>query len=184
MPIRCADIGVATVGQGDLTGSVRAGGCRMWRRVERQQVSGVLEIRATGGTEEPVVADLGEAPRKHVFENARDERVHRERQPSGLVRARVGVAEGDATVREGLNSMIGEGDVIDIAGEIARRVLPAPDLLDVHGPRARPHGGIERAKQLGPLKGRAHLCAKVRGEHVSGHEEARRRRLDQRGAIG
>ncbi len=125
MPIRCADICVAAVGQGDLTGSVRAGGCRLWRRVELEQVSGALEIRATGGPEEPVVADLGEAPREHVFEKAREERVHRERQPSGLVGARVGVAEGDATVREGFDPVMGEGHVIDVAREIARRVRSA-----------------------------------------------------------
>ena len=102
------------------------------------------EIRATGGTEEPVIADFREAPREHVFEKALDERVHRERQPSGLVGARVRVAEGDATVREGFDPVIGEGDVIDVAREIARRVRSAPDLLDVHGPRACPHGGIDR----------------------------------------
>ena len=102
-------------------GGVGHCGAHERRGVELEQVSCARKIRATGGTEEPVVADLGEAPREHVFEKARDERVHRERQPSGLVRARVGVAEGDAPVREGFEPVIGEGDVIDVAREIARR---------------------------------------------------------------
>jgi len=61
---------------------------------------------------------------------------NRERYAPGLVGTRVGVAEGDATVCEGFQPVIGERDVIDIARKIARRVLPAPDLLDVNRPTA------------------------------------------------
>ena len=182
--IRCVDIRVATVVPGALTRRGLAGGHRGCRRVEFEQVSGTLEIRATGGTEETIVPDFGEATWQHVLEEARDERVHRERHAPGLVGARVGVAEGDATMREGFEPVIGEGHVIDVAREIARRVRSAPDLWDVHGPPACPHGGIDRASQLGPLEGRAHLRATDRGEHVPGHEEARVRRLDPCGTVG
>jgi hypothetical protein len=54
--------------------------------MELEQVPGSFEIRTSGGTQEPIVADLGKAPRQDVLEEARDERVHRKRQASRLVR--------------------------------------------------------------------------------------------------
>ena len=51
----------------------------MRRRVELQQMTGALEIGPAGRTQEAIGADLGEAAREDVLEEARDERVHRER---------------------------------------------------------------------------------------------------------
>ena len=176
---RRVDRRVTAVVPGGITCGVHADVCG-----ERQQVSRARKIRASGGAEEAIGPDFGEALREHVLEEARDERVHRERDAPGLVGARVGVAEGDAPVCERFESVIGEGHVIDVPREIARRVRSAPDLLAVHGPRARPHGGIDRAKQRGPLEGVAHLRAKDRGARVARHEEARVRRRDPGRAIG
>ncbi len=106
-------------------GDVGHRGARERRGVELEQVSRALKRRAAGRTQETIIPDLGEAPREHVFEKTRDECVHRKRQPSGLLGARVRIAKRDATVREGFDPVIGEGDVIDIAGERARRVRSA-----------------------------------------------------------
>ena len=52
-------------------GGVGHRGAHERRGVELEQVSCAREIRATGGTEEPVVADFGEAPwGAHVRESA------------------------------------------------------------------------------------------------------------------
>ena len=97
--------------------------------MEIQQVPGPLEIRPRGGTREPIVADLGKAPQQDVVEEARDERVHWERDAARLLRARVRVAEGDAPVRERLQALIGERDVMDVAREMADRLRAPTDLL-------------------------------------------------------
>jgi len=115
-------------------------GARGRCRVERQQVSGALETRAARGTEEAVVPNLGEAAREHVLEEAREERVRGEREASRLVGARVGVAEGDASVGEVFESVIGERDVVDVTREIARGVLAvaARALAEAPAAGARP----------------------------------------------
>ena len=61
------------------------------RRLERQYGSGAFEIRPTRRTQEPVGADLGKAPREDMLEEAREERVDRERHAPALLGARVGV---------------------------------------------------------------------------------------------
>ena len=157
---------------------------RGWRGVEREQVSRAFQRRAAGRTQESVGPDFGESAREYVFENARDECVHGERDAPTLVGARMRIAEGDAPVGEGFELVIGEGDVTDVPREIARRVLAAPDLLGVHGPGARPYGGIDRIRQRGPLEGGAHLRAKDRREPVARHEKARVRRLGPRDPVG
>lgn len=103
----------------------------MRRRVEIKQASGTREILTASGTQETVVADLGEAAREHVLEKARNERVHRERHAPCLLGARMGVAKRDAGVLEPFERMVAEGDAIDVAREIARGVVTAPDLLDM-----------------------------------------------------
>lgn len=110
---------------------------------------GPFEISTSGGTQQPIVADLGEAPRQGVLEEPRDECVHRKRQAPRLVRARVNVAEGDAAVLEPLQSMIGERDVIDVARELSVGLRAPADLLHVHGPDPQPDGGIDVLRHPG-----------------------------------
>ena len=118
------------------------------------------EIGGPTGAEETVGADLREPAREDVLEKAREERGHWEREMPRLVRARMRVAERRLAVRGGLQPLVGEGHAIDVAGEIARRVLPAPHLLDVHDPPLLPHPGIDRAREAGAGEGVSHLGAK------------------------
>lgn len=103
-----------------------------------------LEIGPAAGAQEAIVADLGEAAREDVLEEARDEDVDREGQAAGWVSARVRVGEGDAAMREAFETLVGEGDAIDIAREIEGGVLAAPDGLDVDGPGTLPDGRSDR----------------------------------------
>ena len=120
---------------------------RLRRDVAIQHGSGPLEIGTAGGTQEPVVADLGKAPWENMLEESREERVHRERHAPRLLGARVGVAEGDAAVGKPFQPVVGERDVIDIAREVVRRVCAAADRLHVDRPGFRPHAGIDHAAE-------------------------------------
>ena len=95
-----------------------------------------------------------------------------------------GVAEGDATVFKAFEAVVGERDVVDVAREVARRMLPAADLLHVDRPGFLPHARIDHAAQARPDQGVAHLRAKDRGERVARQEEPRVRGLDPRRAVG
>ena len=169
---------------GGTGGTGGTGGASVWRCVKIQEVSGALEIRAARGTQEAIVPDLGEATGEDVLEESRDERVHREGETSGLVRARVGVAEGDPALVESVQAVVGERDAVDVAREIERGLLAAADRLEVDRPGFLPHARIDRAAQSRTGQRIAHLRAKDRGEGVAGHEESRMSGRDPRGAIG
>ncbi len=83
--------------------------------VASEELASVFEMVAAGRTEQAVGADLGEAARQDVLQEARDEVLHRKGQASGFVRARVSVTEGDVTVCEALERMVTERDAIDVA---------------------------------------------------------------------
>ena len=107
---------------------------RVRGRVELEQVAGVVELRSAAGAEEPEVANLGEAARHHMLEEAPDEGVDREREAPRLLRARMGVGEGDALMVELLEPRIGERDVKYIPRQVADGMVAAPDLLDAATP--------------------------------------------------
>lgn len=93
-------------------------GRRRERRVERKQMAGALALFGRSRAEESVAADLLKAFGQDVLEKARDEGVDWQGETSGLVCARAGIAEGDAAVLEGFDAVVGEGDAMDIAGEV------------------------------------------------------------------
>ena len=86
--------------------------------VELEEIPGAFALDSTAGAEEAVGADLGEASGEDVLEEAANEGVHRQRQAPGLPGARVGVAEGDMAMVEAFDAVVGEGDAVDVAGEI------------------------------------------------------------------
>jgi hypothetical protein len=94
------------------------------------------------------------------------------------------VAERDLAVPVVLQPLIGEDHAIDVAGEIAHCVLPAPNRLDVYDPPPLPHGRIDRAREAGAGEGVSHLRAIDVREHVAGDEEARMRGPDPGRAVG
>lgn len=83
--------------------------------MEREQLASTIEIVTAAGTQEAVPPDLREPARQHVLEKSGKERVNREADGSRLLRARLGVPEGDAPAGEACEPLIGEGDAIDVA---------------------------------------------------------------------
>ena len=83
--------------------------------VQMEQVSYTLEISPAGWTEQAVRADFCEPARKNVLEESPDERIHREGHTFRCVRARVGVAEGDAPVLEALDALVRQSDAVHVA---------------------------------------------------------------------
>ena len=143
-------------------------------------MAGPLEIGPAARTQESVGAYLGEAARQDVLEEPSDEGVHRQRFASGLTRARVGEAEGDAAEREALEAVVGEGHAVDVAREVARGVLAASDLLHMHGPGSLPDRGIDVAIEAGAMERVAQLHAEDRRKCVAGQEKAPVGRLHPR----
>lgn len=69
-------------------------------------------------------------------------------------------------------SVIGERDAIDVAGEIERGLLPGTDLLHVHIPRLRPDAGIDLPGEPSSSQSVPHAGAEDGRECISWHEEA------------
>jgi hypothetical protein len=140
---------------------VRRDGLEAWRRrgVRLEEVTRGVELRSAPGTQEPEVANLGKVTRQHMLEEALDERVDREREVPCLLRACVGVAEGDVVVVEPDEPRIGEGDVKDIAGQIPEGMVAMADLLEMDGPPPIPRGGGDLGREAGLRQGVSHLRA-------------------------
>ena len=93
------------------------------RRVKLKQLAGALAFSGGGRAEKTIAADLLKAFGQDVLEKARDEGVDGKGEVPGLVCARAGIAEGDAAVIQGFDAVIGDGDTMDIAGEVLGGVL-------------------------------------------------------------
>ena len=90
----------------------------------------------TGGgrAEEPIAANLLKALGEDVLEKACDEGLNGQGEMSGLVGARVDVAESDTALIGGFDAVVGEGDAMDIAGEVLGGVLAIARVLKVDVP--------------------------------------------------
>ena len=119
-----------------VAGLVRRRGAlgRGERRVELKQLTGALTLAGGGRAEESVATDFLKAFGEDVLEKARDEGVDGKSEMSGLVCARADIAEGDVAVLKGFDAVVGEGDPMDIAGEVLCGVLAVASVLEVDVP--------------------------------------------------
>ena len=96
----------------------------------RPEVRGTDEADLAGGCgEQAVVADAMEPARQCVQQEAADELVGRERhdaRPLPAVAPVVLVAEGDASIVEGEQPAVGDGDAVGVAREIGEHRRGAP----------------------------------------------------------
>lgn len=129
------------------------------RRVEPKQLAGTLALACGGGAEESVAADLLEAFGEDVLEKARDEGMDGKGETSSLVCARAGIAEGDAAVLEGFDAVVGEGDAMDIAGEVLGGVLAVASVLEVDVPGCAEDRRIDLSQEILTVEGVADLGA-------------------------
>jgi len=105
-----------------------------------QEFSDLGKTRATAGGEEAVEADLVEARGEHMLEKATHELQGRECH--GLPASLLGVlvAEGYGVVVDGKDAVVGDGNPVDVAGEVHEDLLGALDRgFTVDDPRGMPH---------------------------------------------
>jgi hypothetical protein len=109
-------------------GGLAIRGCaRALLRIGRGGEQELSDLGETAGGKESVEADLVEACGEHVLEKATHEFQGRkcDRLPASL--PGVFVAEGDLTVFKGEDTVIGDGNPVDVAGEVGEHFLGALD---------------------------------------------------------
>jgi len=125
---------VEDVGGGDLAG----GG--VWGRglngglvlSEAKGMAGVLAFGALCGMPESVVADFVEAFGEHMLEESAHELVSSEGAGGPLLVLAVFVPERDGAVVHGEDAPVGDGDAVDVTGEVVE------------------HGGLALSPRLAP----------------------------------
>jgi hypothetical protein len=91
--------------------------------VEQLEAQG-HEFRTAPVSEESEVADAHEAGRQDMQQEASQELVCVERKQSLLILVRrISPPKGDAPVRDRHNAVVGDGDAMGVAAEIAQRVF-------------------------------------------------------------
>src|SRR3982074_1977407 len=102
-----------------------SGGFGRWAGGLRQQekVPQVAQRFAARGMPQAVIADLMEAGRQDVLEEAPDELVAGDGFPALAVGGAVLVAIGHGGVVDGQDAVVGDGDAEGVAGEIVERGL-------------------------------------------------------------
>src|SRR5215472_7173264 len=107
-----------------------AGGLR-----EQEKMPQVAERFAARGMSQAVIAELVEAGREDMLEEAPDELVAGHGFPALAVGSAVLVAIGHGLVVDGQDAVVGDGDAEDVAGEIVERgLLSLAPWRDVNDP--------------------------------------------------
>jgi len=113
---------------------------RIGRGSGEQEFPDLGETPATAGSEEAVEADLVEARGEYVLKKATDEFRGRECHDCPASLAGVLVAEGYGVVVDGKDAVVGDGNAVDVAGEVHEDLLGTLDRgLAVDYPRGVPH---------------------------------------------
>jgi hypothetical protein len=141
------------------------------RRVELKQLAGALALAGGGRAQESIAADLLKTFGEGVLEKTRDEGVDGKGEMSDLVCARAGIAEGDSAVFEGFDAVVGEGDPMDIAGEVLGGVLAVASVLEVDVPGFAEDLRIDLPQEILTVEGVADLGAEDLGQGVTRDEE-------------
>jgi len=110
-----------------------------------------------------------------VLEKAGYEVLDLEVDAAALVGSGVGVAESNPALLEAFDSVVGDGNAVDVAREVESRVLAVADLLDVDHPWFvfGPEVGIGFLFEASTFEGVCDLGAKNLGDGVSWEEKVR-----------
>jgi len=110
-----------------------------------------------------------------VLEKAGYEVLDLEVDAAALVGSGVGVAESNPALLEAFDSVVGDGNAVDVAREVESRVLAVADLLDVDHPwfGFGPEVGIGFLFEASTFEGVCDLGAKNLGDGVSWEEKVR-----------
>jgi len=175
MATRGTESATVQVGQiGDGLSRRRRGALERGREcgVELKQLAGALALGGGGRAEESIAADLLKAFGEDVLEKARDEGVDGKGEMPGLLCARAGIAKGDAAVLKGFDAVVGDGDAMDIAGEVLGGVLAVASVLEMDVPGFAEDRRIDLRQEIFTVEGVSDLGAEDLGQGVPRDEEA------------
>jgi len=148
----------ATVGRTSLLGATSVA---LRARLEslRQKKLQPLQGGPVRRTQEAVVANLVEAPRQHVLQVTTQEFLGRQSHGFPLASAGMLIAEAHGSVVQGEEPVVGDGDAMHVAPEIAQHFarpvegrsaeddpFPVPYLLGKLFPGERPPGQLHEAR--------------------------------------
>src|SRR6516162_10790575 len=133
--------------------------------LQQKDMLQIAHLLATAGMPETVIADLVEAGRQDVLEEAPDELV----AGHGLLALAVGgavlVARGHSGVVDGQDAAVGDSDAEGVAGEIVERgLLSLAPWRDVSDPGDLPDMGRQVGGRAEPREGVAEAGAGKGGE--------------------
>jgi ribosomal protein L15 len=129
---------------------------------QAQQGAREGERGLAGGMVQPVVAHFHESAGQHVLQEAADELFRRQRHALDLLRCGVAVAKRHGIAGVLADGGIAKGDAVDVAREVAQRVLAVADGLGVHRPVALPRFGGDRREDV--RQALAQFVAEARAE--------------------
>src|SRR5438876_5514239 len=110
-------------------------------RCWNQQLPSVVEPGTTGGTEDAVIANFGEAFGQNVLKEAVNELGGGQRDMADLLSLVVAVAKTDDVVVERFQAAVGDGDAENVAGQIVEHLVATSRVLGMNDPANLPHGG-------------------------------------------
>ena len=96
-----------------------------------EQLPSLVEERAIGGAHQAVVANLGEALRQDVLEEAADEFFGGDLRGLDLISRRILVLKSNESVLEAKDAVIADGHSKDVRGKILERLEAAADRFGV-----------------------------------------------------
>ena len=155
------------------------------RRLQLQHLPCPGGVVAVGGMPQAKVADLVEAARQHVLEEAAHKLFAAEPAGAPAAGPAVAVFEGDAGVLEADDAGVGDGDAEDVAGEVVEhRLLAAAPGGDVGDPVLVPHHVSDDQVRATSLQQGAELAAHQAGERLDRQQEGAARRVPSGAVLG
>jgi len=157
---RCGD-------SGGVFGNRRSDGRSVGRRWS-QQLPRAVEPGATGGTEDAVITNFGEAFGQDVLKEAVNELGGGKRDMTDLLSLVVTVAKTDDAVVERFQTAVGNGDAENVAGKIVEHLVAASSVLGMNDPADLPDGGRNESKETRLFQTGTELGAKISDRAGSG----------------
>ena len=161
---RCGD-------SGGVFGNRRSDGRSVGRRWS-QQLPRAVEPGATGGTEDAVITNFGEAFGQDVLKEAVNELGGGKRDMTDLLSLVVTVAKTDDAVVERFQTAVGNGDAENVAGKIVEHLVAASSVLGMNDPADLPDGGRNESKETRLFQTGTELGAEDLRQSGIGNEKA------------
>ena len=136
----------------------------------RQECPTLRQRWATARTQDTVVADFGEPLRQHVLQEAADELFNGQRPVCPCVARALLDAEGHLPICALCQAVIGDGDPVEVGGEVGEDFCAGAGRLTMGYPSLCPDLGRHVREETGGSQGRLELAPEELGERVDGHQ--------------